>query len=424
MRLIFLEFTGVMGGCGSKVSTWSTLHAKNSAHIEAMRMHEAKSKRARQADEVSSTLFEFVDPRDVVTFNVVASCVRRKISPLQHTAPEVSLLRELGVACRKEGRNSHLSPSSVGEILIHGAEELRRSRAHSGTFACPTWKLMMETLFPKRYGLGIPISFQADGSLDRGLNDKQAMLLSFVGQRGLKETCMLDLRELDMTKSKDGRSPDANATTHCYVTALDELNDYLGQFFPRGKSEQGNWRNALVNFSFDNCSVNMGDKTGVGKQICDLVPQARCVGTVAHVLQLCVGDVDDIVEYFILFREIISQIIAQYQLSGKRKHALEELAQLLNGFVYKLRGIHGIRWVASMRNILAKVFKMLHIIVMDLDTRAKEKFGCAAHTIHTANEMFFGVQFKRDGERHKYRVSGTVTTDDAGALTRFKATAN
>ena len=75
----------------------------------------------------------------------------------------------------------------------------------------------------------------------------------------------------------------------------------------------------------------MGDTTGVGKQICDLVPQARCVGAVAHVLQLCVGDVDDIVDYFIrvLFREIISQIIAQYQLSGKRKHALEELGQLL-----------------------------------------------------------------------------------------------
>ncbi len=66
---------------------------------------------------------------------------------------------------------------------------------------------MMETLFPKRYGLAI--SFQADGSLGRGLNDKQAMLLSFVGKHGLKETCMLDLRELDMTKSKDGRSPDA-----------------------------------------------------------------------------------------------------------------------------------------------------------------------------------------------------------------------
>ena len=146
-------------------------HARNSAHIQAMRVHEAKLKRETAADDASKLLFEQVDPRDVVTFRAVASCVRRKISPLQHTAPEVSLLRELGVACRKEGRNSHLSPSSVGEILIHGAEELRRSRAHSGTFACPTWKLMMETLFPKRYGLGIPISFQADGSLDRGLRD-------------------------------------------------------------------------------------------------------------------------------------------------------------------------------------------------------------------------------------------------------------
>ena len=117
----------------------------------------------------------------------------------------------------------------------------------------------METLFPKRHGLGMPISFQADGSLDRGLLDKQAMLLSCIGKSGFKETYFLDLRdsELDMTKSKDGRSPDAAATAHCYVAALDELNESLGQFLP-----QGNWRDALVNFSFDNCSVNMGDKQG------------------------------------------------------------------------------------------------------------------------------------------------------------------
>ena len=55
-----------------------------------------------------------------------------------------------------------------------------------------------------------------------------------------------------MTKSKDGRSPDAAGTAHRYVAALDELNESLGQFLP-----QGNWRDALVNFSFDNCSVNM-----------------------------------------------------------------------------------------------------------------------------------------------------------------------
>jgi hypothetical protein len=67
---------------------------------------------------------------------------------------------------------------------------------------------------------------------------------------------------------------------------------------------------------------------------------------------------------------------------------------------------------------------MLHIIVMDLDMRAKEKFGCASHTVHTADEMFIlGVQFKPDGETRKYRVSETVPTNDASSLTLFKAIA-
>ena len=151
------------------------------------RLHAEKLKKGHEAD-ASTALFEKEDPRDVVTFTAVASCVQRKISPLQHTAPVVALLREHGVACRREGRNSHLSPPSIGEILIQGAEELRRSRARSGTFADPMWKVMTETLFPPRLGLGMPISFQADGSLDRGLRDKQAMLLSFIGKSGFKET--------------------------------------------------------------------------------------------------------------------------------------------------------------------------------------------------------------------------------------------
>ena len=45
---------------------------------------------------------------------------------------------------------------------------------------------MMETLFPKRLNLGMPISFQADGSLDRGLKDKLAMLLSCIGNTASK----------------------------------------------------------------------------------------------------------------------------------------------------------------------------------------------------------------------------------------------
>ena len=55
--------------------------------------------------------------------------------------------------------------------------------------------------------------------------------------------------------------------------------------------------------------------------------------------------------------------------------------------------------------------------------RAKKKFGCASHTMHTADEMFMGVQFKPDGETRKYRVSGTVPTNDASSMTLFQATA-
>ena len=238
-------------------------HAKNPTHIEAIHAHAAKLKRDDKKAEDSSTLFDKVDPRDVVTFSSISFCVKHRMSPLQNAAAVVAHLRDHGVDCRKEGRNSHLSRRSIKKILVEGANELRASRVRSGTFACPVWRNMMETLFPPRKGLGMPISFQADGSLDRGLRDtgKQALLLSYINKSGFKETVLLDFMELDMTKSKDGRSPDAYATTHCYVTALDELDDHLGQLLLGGS-----WRSALVNFSFDNCSVNMGEKTGVGKQ--------------------------------------------------------------------------------------------------------------------------------------------------------------
>ncbi len=51
----------------------------------------------------------------------------------------------------------------------------------------------------------MPISFQADGSLDRGLRDTQAMMLSIIGKYGLKETYVLDPREHDKEQRRGGR---------------------------------------------------------------------------------------------------------------------------------------------------------------------------------------------------------------------------
>jgi hypothetical protein len=61
----------------------------------------------------------------------------------------------------------------------------------------------------------------------------------------------------------------------------------------------------------------------------------------------------------------------------------------------------------------------------DAGVGGKEKFGASAasHTMHTEDEMFVGVQFKLEGETRKYKVSGTVPSDDAGSTTCFTATA-
>ena len=68
---------------------------------------------------------------------------------------------------------------------------------------------------------------------------------------------------------------------------------------------------------------------------------------------------------------------------------MKELADLIDGAkALKLHGVHGIRWVASIRNVLAKVYRMLHLIVIDLDERAKFGFGGRARTMRTSDEMF------------------------------------
>ena len=91
----------------------------------------------------------------------------------------------------------------------------------------------------------------------------------------------------------------------------------------------------------------------------------------AHVLQLCVGDVFENCEYYLIFIDLVGRLCREYSKSGKRKAHMKELA-------LKLHGVHGIRWVASIRNVLAKIFRMLPLILADLDMRAYDLFGTQA----------------------------------------------
>ncbi len=80
-----------------------------------------------------------------------------------------------------------------------------------------------------------------------------------------------------------------------------------------------------------------------------------------------------------VFKELIARLCREYSKSGKCKKNLEDLAKQITGAkAFKLHGVHGIRWVASIRNVLAKVYRMLHLIVIDLDERAKFGFGLCA----------------------------------------------
>ncbi len=69
----------------------------------------------------------------------------------------------------------------------------------------------------------MPISIQGDRSLDSGLDEKEALLLRFIGKNG-EPVMLLDLAELDLKDSVDGSSPDAQCSFKCYERALDELD--------------------------------------------------------------------------------------------------------------------------------------------------------------------------------------------------------
>lgn len=252
-------------------------------------------------------------------------------------------------------------------------------------------------------------------------------MLRFIGKNGEPVVMLLDLAELDLKDSVDGSSPDAQCIFKCYERALDELDKRLGQHL-----NGGTWRKALVNSSLDGASVNLGQHRGVGKLLGDAVPMQVTLHAAAHIVQLCVSDVFELCEYHVVFKELIARLCREYSKSGKRKKNLEELAkQIIGAKAFKLHGVHGIRWVASIRNVLAKVYRMLHLIVIDLDERAKFGFGGRARTMRTSDEMFIGVTFTHPDKEVKYKVTAVATpsstasdppaSDSAVAISLFHA---
>jgi hypothetical protein len=59
--------------------------------------------------------------------------------------------------------------------------------------------------------------------------------------------------------------------------------------------------------------------------------------------------------------------------------------------------------------VLAKIFRMLPLILADLDMRANELFGTQALSMLTSNEMFINVLFTPEEKTFQYRVTSAAS---------------
>jgi hypothetical protein len=79
-----------------------------------------------------------------------------------------------------------------------------------------------------------------------GLDEKEAMLVRFLGPAGEPEVRLLDLAELHLPDSKDAKSLDAQCITAAFKRHLDLFNDRRGKWLHGGSWR---YRYSLVNSS-------------------------------------------------------------------------------------------------------------------------------------------------------------------------------
>ena len=70
--------------------------------------------------------------------------------------------------------------------------------------------------------------------------------------------------------------------------------------------------------------------------------------------------------------------------------------------------------------MLAKIFRMLPLILADLDMRANELFGTQALSMLTSNEMFINVLFTPEEKTFQYRVTSITTGGFQGEAGPYK----
>lgn len=118
------------------------------------------------------------------------------------------------------------------------------------------------------------------------------------------------------------------------------------------------WKEKLIGFGSDGASVNLGNRSGVAKQIKDEVPHLIITHCVAHRLELAANNA---IKHHKIMREIqdiLQHMYKHYHYSPKALRELRKLAEALEEKILKPTNLSGTRWLPFIESAL-------HVLVID-----------------------------------------------------------
>ena len=262
-------------------------------------------------------------------------------------------------------------------------------------------------------------SFIGDGSTDVSTKEEEAIGVRYTW-KGKARNEFVGLFELDLTKSKDKKSPDAL----CLEEVHDRAFNLVFQGKPcnrkldeaRDKDGPVEWIERCATCSLDGASVNTGVISGLIARLKLRAAWLYLTHALAHVVELKADAAFNAVEYF---KETVDTtcrgVVATYNKSGKKQWNAARIAGSLNEKHLKLTGFSKRRYQRALARSLKSLFTNwratsihLHELAHEaVCTTKAEKQNCL--TLSSPLENFVGRQYirKYEGYDRPYTVEIT-----------------
>ena len=221
--------------------------------------------------------------------------------------------------------------------------------------------------------------FAGDGS---GSIRNQELEIAYVGTYDFDQQKAVvgwwDISVLDLTKSRDGASPDAPAI---FATQMSSFERRLGTGY------LDIIRDCTAAVSFDGASVMIGKENSVATRWLDIAPQALCFHAVAHRLESAYADACSEVAFMLFLGELLQDVYVLFNASMKQCAGMKEMASVLDETLVSAKPLHGIRWLASQVRAVSALLHNYKTLVAHLEKVAFVRVGCALMTTSPSAEF-------------------------------------